>query len=68
MFNSIEVKLAPIEFQILQILMENPGNVFSRNELIEKIWVFPVVISIFFSILECVVDGVEWWNLEGALL
>lgn len=43
--NSIEVKLAPIEFQILQILMENPGNVFSRNELIEKIWGIEVVVD-----------------------
>jgi two-component system phosphate regulon response regulator PhoB len=33
-----EVKLAPIEFQILQILMEHPNRVLSRDALIDKIW------------------------------
>ena len=33
-----EVKLAPIEFQILQIMMEQPEIVSSRQALIEKIW------------------------------
>ncbi len=33
-----EVKLAPIEFQILQILMEHPNRVLSREALIDKIW------------------------------
>lgn len=32
------VKLAPIEFQLLQILMENPNIVCSRPHLINKIW------------------------------
>ncbi len=36
--NGHEVKLAPIEFQILQILMEQPGIVLSREALIYKIW------------------------------
>lgn len=36
--NDIEIKMAPIEFQILQILMEAPGRVFSREALIDKIW------------------------------
>lgn len=33
-----EVKLAPIEFQILQTLMENPNRVLSRDALINKVW------------------------------
>jgi len=33
-----EVKLAPLEFQILQILMEHPNRVLSREALIDKIW------------------------------
>ncbi len=36
--NDKEIKLAPIEFQILQIMMERPGTVLNRNELIEKVW------------------------------
>ena len=32
------LKLAPIEFQILQVLMETPGKVYSRQQLITKIW------------------------------
>lgn len=34
----VEVKLAPIEFQILQSLMEEPGRVLSREELIKQVW------------------------------
>ncbi len=33
-----DVKLAPIEFQILQTLMENPNRVLSRDNLINRIW------------------------------
>lgn len=33
-----ELKLSPIEFKILQILMENPGRVISRDSLMDKIW------------------------------
>lgn len=32
------LKLAPIEFQILHTLLEAPGKVFSRQQLIAKIW------------------------------
>jgi two-component system phosphate regulon response regulator PhoB len=33
-----EIKLAPIEFQILQILLERPEKVISRQTLMNKIW------------------------------
>lgn len=33
-----DIKLSPIEFKILQVLMENPGRVFSREALMDKIW------------------------------
>jgi two-component system phosphate regulon response regulator PhoB len=36
--NQTEMKLAPIEFQILQILLETPEKVVSRNTLMSKIW------------------------------
>lgn len=36
--NNSEVKLSPIEFQILQLLMEDTSRVLSREELIDKIW------------------------------
>lgn len=40
-----EVKLAPIEFRILQILMETPGRVASREEIMSKIWGGDVYVS-----------------------
>ena len=32
------VKLGPKEFKILSILMERPGQVFSRAQLLDKVW------------------------------
>lgn len=32
------VKLTPIEFKILLLLMKNPGRVFSADEIYEKVW------------------------------
>lgn len=33
-----EVHLGPTEFRLLLFFMENPGRVFSREQLMEKIW------------------------------
>ena len=33
-----EVKLTPIEFDILHLLASNPGKVFSTDEIFEKVW------------------------------
>lgn len=33
-----EVKLSPIEFKILQALMEKPGRVLSREAIMDQIW------------------------------
>lgn len=33
-----EVKLTPIEFGILALLMQNPGRVFSIDEIFERVW------------------------------
>lgn len=35
------IKLTPIEFKILQLLMENPGIIFSIEEIYEKVWEEP---------------------------
>ena len=32
------VKLTPIEFKILLLLMKNPGRVFSAEEIYERVW------------------------------
>lgn len=32
------VKLTPIEFKILNLLIKNPGRVFSSEEIYEKVW------------------------------
>lgn len=39
----IRVELSPREFELLQILMREPGRVFSRGELFERIWARPHV-------------------------
>ena len=37
-FNPLELKLTPIEFDILYLLASNPGKVFSTDEIFEKVW------------------------------
>ncbi|MDE5748734.1 MAG: response regulator transcription factor [Acetatifactor sp.] len=32
------VKLTPMEFKIVQLLMRNPGRVFSADEIYERVW------------------------------
>lgn len=36
--DGVPVKLTPIEFKILLLLMKNPGRVFSADEIYERIW------------------------------
>ena len=36
--NNIELKLAPIEFQLLQFFLENPEKIISKKTLMNKIW------------------------------
>ncbi len=36
--NNVKLKLAPIEFQILQIFLENPEKIISKRTLMNKIW------------------------------
>ena len=33
-----EVKMTPIEYKILLLLMKNPGRVFSADEIYERVW------------------------------
>ena len=37
-FDGEEIKLTPIEFDILYLLASNPGKVFSTDEIFEKVW------------------------------
>ena len=32
------IALGPKEFKILSLLMERPGQVFSRNQLLDHVW------------------------------
>ena len=32
------VKMTPLEFKILLLLMKNPGRVFSADEIYERVW------------------------------
>jgi DNA-binding response OmpR family regulator len=32
------IPLSPREFDVLQVLMQEPGRVFSRTELCERVW------------------------------
>lgn len=43
--NDKPVKLTPIEFKILQLLMENPDVIFSIEEIYEKVWKEPFINS-----------------------
>ena len=43
--NDVPVKLTPIEFKILQLLMENPDTIFSIEEIYEKVWNEPFLNS-----------------------
>ncbi len=36
--NGREVRLGPTEFRLLEYLMENPGRVFSRSQLLDGVW------------------------------
>jgi len=38
MIGDDEIKLTPIEFDILYLLASNPGRVFSTDEIFEKVW------------------------------
>ncbi|MPN53541.1 Alkaline phosphatase synthesis transcriptional regulatory protein SphR [bioreactor metagenome] len=32
------MRLTPLEFKILALLMKNPGRVFSADEIYERVW------------------------------
>ena len=32
------IRLGPKEYQLLKLFLENPGRVFSRDQLLDKIW------------------------------
>jgi len=36
--NGINTDLTPIEFQLMQILMKNPGRIFNRSQLLDYVW------------------------------
>ncbi|WAW14224.1 response regulator transcription factor [Peptostreptococcus equinus] len=36
--DGVNIKITPIEFKILNLLMKNPGRVFSSEEIYEKVW------------------------------
>jgi two-component system phosphate regulon response regulator PhoB len=33
-----EIKLGPTEFRLLEFMMQNPGRVFSRGQLLDNVW------------------------------
>jgi two-component system phosphate regulon response regulator PhoB len=33
-----EIKLGPTEYRLLEFLMQNPGRVFSRGQLLDNVW------------------------------
>ncbi|MDE6063058.1 MAG: response regulator transcription factor, partial [Lachnospiraceae bacterium] len=36
--DGVPVKMTPMEFKIVQLLIKNPGRVFSADEIYERIW------------------------------
>jgi two-component system phosphate regulon response regulator PhoB len=41
-----EVKLGPTEFRLLDVLMQRPGRVFSREQLLDRVWGHDVYVEI----------------------
>jgi two-component system phosphate regulon response regulator PhoB len=33
-----ELQLRPLEFKLIQVLLEHPGRVFTRAQLLEEVW------------------------------
>ena len=33
-----EIKLGPTEFRLLEFMMQHPGRVFSRGQLLDNVW------------------------------
>ena len=36
--NGAEVSLRPLEFKLITMLLEHPGRVFTRGQLLEEVW------------------------------
>ena len=36
--DEIELSLRPLEFKLIQVLLEHPGRVFTRGQLLEEVW------------------------------
>ena len=41
-----ELHLGPTEFKILRLLMQNPGKVYSREQLLNQIWGHDVYVEV----------------------
>lgn len=44
--NDIPVELGPTEFRLLRFMMEHPGRVFSREQLLDSVWGHDVYIEL----------------------
>jgi two-component system phosphate regulon response regulator PhoB len=38
MSNGEEIKLGPTDYRLLEFFMENPGRVYTRNQLLDRVW------------------------------
>ena len=36
--DDVELQLRPLEFKLIQVLLEHPGRVFTRGQLLEEVW------------------------------
>jgi two-component system phosphate regulon response regulator PhoB len=36
--DGVEIHLGPIDYRLLEFFMENPGRVFSRSQLLDRVW------------------------------
>jgi DNA-binding response OmpR family regulator len=36
--NDVEIETTPKEYQLMRLFIENPGKVFSREQLLSEIW------------------------------
>ena len=56
------ISLTPKEFQILALMADNPGKVFTREDLIENIWGKRRIMEVYLNIAE---TGIGTYGVEA---
>jgi len=55
-----EVKLGPTEFRLLACFMERPGRVFSRDQLLDRVWGRDIYVDTMIRCALCAARATRW--------